>query len=115
MEVIDTELFFDILLAALAVFGLWCVMRLATEAALGEQQICLCVKVTNRQDEQRLDALLEQARLMLSYRRRSGLMVLYERSLTEQGSIPEWVLALARRYGARCAVVDTCEGEDEKI
>ena len=107
MEVVDTELFFDILMAALAVFGLWCLIRLSVEWLACSNAVGLTVRVLDKETENQLDDLLRQARAMLGWRWRAGIDVLYSRSLCEDGHIPPCVLATARRHGARCWPVDT--------
>ena len=103
------ELFFEILIAALAVFGLWCAMRLMAELAFCSNEVTLAVCVLDSETKDSLGALLEQARAVLSYRRRVPIAVLYAASLLENGDIPEDVKQTARAFGARCYVVDSNE------
>ena len=102
------ELFFEILLAACAVFGLWCAMRLITEALICSPHITVAVRVFDCEAAQHLQVLLEQARETMSYRRRMRVVVLYDRALLEDGVVPCEQLAIMRRFCAACHVVD-CE------
>lgn len=106
VEVVDTELFFDILMAALAAFGLWCLIRLSVEWIAYSGAVGVMVRVLDKETESQLDDLLWQARGQLGWRRRAGIDVLYSRSLCQDGHIPPCVLATARRFGARCWLVD---------
>ncbi len=112
------ELFFEILLAVFAVFGLWCAMRLITQAILCSSCITMAVTVSDREAEQELQTLLEQARAMLSYRRRMRIVVLYRSALLEQGVIPPEQMAVIQRFGAVCHIVDRAaesDGNKEEI
>ena len=115
VEVVATELFFQLLIVALATFGLWCLLRLLAESALGSPYVLTAVWIRDRQGERVLSQLLEQARAMLSYRRRSGVVVLYDAALSENGEIPEAVTCAARAVGARCMLVPSNEDEQKSI
>ena len=100
------ELFFELLLAALAVFGFWCAMRLLSEALFSSHCVSMAVEVLDESTKTSLWQLLEETRANLSCRRGSHIIVLYDRSLLEDGALPPAVRAACRRYGARCYVID---------
>ena len=100
------ELFFEILFAACAVFGLWCAMQLALQALVGSPYLTIAVRLTDAEAAQQLWVLLEQAQAMLSYRRRMHIVVLYDRSLLENGRVSPGQEAIMRHFGAVCHVVD---------
>lgn len=108
------ELFFDLLLAALAVFGLWCALRLVTEALCSSRNVTVAVEVLDSQAGEALGQLLLEARANLSCRRGRPIVVLYGRHLLENGRLPPAAQCACRRYGARCYIVDG-ELADAKI
>jgi hypothetical protein len=113
VEVREMELFFELLLAALAVFGLWCLLRLVTESLCSSQSVCMAVEVLDSAARDSLGALLREARANLSYRRGSTVVVFYDRALLEDGgALPENVACICRRYGARCYIVDGAVRDD---
>ena len=99
-------LFFELLLAALAVFGLWCALRLAIEAWCSSPCITMAIRISDEQTAACLGALLKEAKTGLSCRRGSSIAVLYDRSLLDGEGIPAAVLCVCRRHGAVCYVVD---------
>lgn len=107
------ELFFELLLAALAVFGLWCLLRLVTESLCSSQSVCMAVEVLDGTARDTLGALLWEARANLSCRRGSTVVVLYDRALLEDGELPKNVACACRRYGARCYIVDSVMTDDK--
>lgn len=99
-------LFFELLLAAFAVFGVWCALRLAIEAWCSSPCITLTVCVSDEKTAACLGALIREARAHLSGRRGSSIAVLYDRRLLDGESIPDAVLFVCRRHGVRCYIVD---------
>ena len=95
------ELFFEILTAALAVFGLWCLMRLIAEATLASRCITVAVDLTQAEDEC-ADALLWQAARMLSGRRGQAVLLVCRRQWAQANDAK----TLALRHGARLLVID---------
>ncbi len=106
-------LFFELLLAALAVFGLWCALRLVTEALCSSRNVTVAVEVLDATARDALCALLREARANLSCRRGSTVAVLYDRSLLESGELPPAVRGACRRYGARCYIIDAARADKE--
>jgi hypothetical protein len=99
-------LFFELLLAAFAVFGVWCALRLAIEAWCSSPCITLTVCVSDEQTVACLGALICEARAHLACRRGSSIAVLYDRRLLDGERIPDAVLCVCRRHGARCYIAD---------
>lgn len=103
------ELFFEILLCSLAVFGLWCLARLVAETVLGARQIAPSVTLRTQDELENAYGLLEEARVCLSCRRGSRIVVLCDASVTENGRVPSALEAACRRFRADCYVVHTAE------
>ena len=103
------ELFFEILVCALAAFGLWCALRLLTESFFLSRQIAPSVAVCTAADVNNICALLGEARATLSCRRGGHIIVLCDATLTERGQPPAALAAACRRHGAICLVTDLSE------
>lgn len=102
------ELFFELLIAALAVFGLWCLIHLLAETFLVSRRITLAVDLTAAVDlTETVDAcpevLLSQAARMLSCRRGQTVLLICTREWARENGAE----ALAERYGARLCVVES--------
>lgn len=99
-------LFFELVLAAFAVFGLWCAMRLVIEAWCSSPCITPAITVSDEQTAAGLGALIKEAKANLSWRRGSRITVLYDRRLLDGEDVPDAVLCVCRRHGAVCYIVD---------
>lgn len=99
------ELFFELLLCAFAVFGLWCALRLGSESLFLSRQIAPSVMIRTVEDVRGACGLLREARATLSCRRGETIVVLCDERLTDRGRPPEILTAACRRHGARCFVV----------
>ncbi len=106
------ELFLELLLCSLALFGLWSAMRLLAEYLLGARCIAPSVTLRTREDADAVMNLLEEAEASLSCRRGGCIVVLCDEGLTENGKSPSWLSAACRRYGAVCYVVHAQETSD---
>ena len=109
------ELFFELLLAALAVFGLWCALRLLAETWFSSRFVMMAVEVSDEDAKASLWQLLEETRANLSCRRGSHIVVLYDRSLLQDGALPSAVRGACRRFGARCYIIDGALAGKENI
>lgn len=98
-------LFFEIMTCAMAVFGVWCALRLLSEACFASREIRLSVTLRTAGDVARLEGLLAEARVLLSARRGSRIVVLCDTALAEQGKVPAALEAACRRNGALCCLV----------
>ena len=99
-------LFFELLLAAFAVFGVWCALRLAIEGWCASPCITQAIYVSDEQTAACLGALIREARAHLACRRGSSIAVLYDRRLLDGERVPDAVLCVCRRHGVRCYIVD---------
>ena len=106
-------LFFEIMTCAMAVFGVWCALRLVSEACFASREIRLSVTVRSPQDVARLDGLLAEARVLLSARRGRSIVVLCDAALAEQGRAPAAIERACRRGGAVCCLVRLPREADE--
>ena len=97
-------LFFEIMVCAMAGFGVWCALRLVSEACFASREIRLSVTVSTARDVARLEGLLAEARVLLSARRGSRIVVLCDAALAEQGRAPAQLEAVCRRCGAVCCL-----------
>ena len=95
------ELFFELLIATLAVFGLWCLIHLLTETFLVSRHITVAVDMTE-ESEACPDALLSQATRMLSCRRGQAVLLV----CTREWACENEAKTLAERHGARLCVVE---------
>ena len=106
-------LFFEILLCAFAVFGLWCAMRLLCEACLGSKSIRMAIVIDSPERAAELPQLIDEARAYLSCRRGDGLVVLCDAALGENGEIPPLLTACCQGYGVPCRLVGRVQGKSE--
>ncbi len=94
------ELFFEILIAVLAVFGLWCAIRLLADAAFGSRRIGTVIYVSDEATARELPELLQQARHAPFRKRGETLLVLYEEQyLCAQGEPSTALRAMIARAG----------------
>jgi hypothetical protein len=95
-------LFFELLIAALAVFGLWCLLHLIVESLLTSRHITVAVDLREPSGEC-ADELLTQGARMLSCRRGQTVLLI----CTREWACENGAEALAERYGARLCVVES--------
>ena len=104
------ELFFEISLAAFAVFGLWCAIRLVAQLLFASHCIGTVIEVFDRKTAANLPMLLEEVRHAPFARRRAPVIVLYSDELCltyGEPSVAE--RELIARYGARWYTVQTLD------
>lgn len=102
------ELFFEILIAALAVFGFWCLLRLISDTWLVSPQICMAIDLTEP-DEACVSALLDRTERLLSCRRGRPILVVCRREWAERVAEECDIEALLGRHGARLCVLEEQE------
>lgn len=108
------ELFFEIFLAAMAVFGLWCALRLLSYGIFGSPAIGTVIEVLDRETAARLSSLLEEVRYAPFGRRKAPLIVLYSADLClEYGAPDATEQALIAHYGGRWYVVEAKHKETD--
>ena len=100
-------LFFELTIAALAVFGLWCLLRLTVESLLTSRHITVAVDLREPSDECP-DALLAQAARMLSCRRGQAVLLVCTREWAQENGAE----ALCERHGARLCIVETLKHQN---
>ena len=71
------ELFFEVFVAAMAVFGLWCALQLLAQSLLGSRAVGTVIEVFDKETAARLPSLLEQVRHTPFGQRRAPIVVLY--------------------------------------
>ena len=106
------ELFFEIFMAAMAVFGLWCAVSLIAQSLLSSRGIGTVIEVYDRDTAGRLPGLLEEVRHAPFARRRAPIVVLYSKELCAVYGPPgrEERECMAY-YGARWAIVELESGK----
>ena len=97
------ELFFEIFLAAFAVFGLWCALCLAAQSLFASRCVGTLIEVFDRKTAANLPMLLEEVRHAPFARRRAPLIVLYSEELCLAYGEPskaerEWIESLGGRW-----------------
>lgn len=102
------ELFFELLIAALAVFGLWCLLHLMTETLFVSRHVTVAVDLTEARDECP-DALLSQAARMLSCRRGQAVLLVCTREWARENGAG----ALCERHGARLCIVERSKNDEK--
>ena len=109
MNILDTLLAATVSL--LAVFGLWCTIKLLLEMLFSPHCLVVAIELTNEKDAEMLDVLLQQAHSAFFCQRMRRIVVLIDASLL-QGSIgtdgvpSEQVIVLLARYGAQYRVME---------
>ena len=94
-------LFFEIMIAALAVFGLWCLLRLGAEACFCSSRISVSLVLEQEEDVDAISDLLSQARSLLSCRRKTTITVVCTRQLLQSCGRAAYLRCVCERYGAR--------------
>ncbi|MBE6659778.1 MAG: hypothetical protein E7605_00035 [Ruminococcaceae bacterium] len=97
------ELFFEIFLAAFAVFGLWCAFCLAAQSLFASRCVGTVIEVLDRETAANLPMLLEEVRHAPFARRRAPLIVLYSAELCLTYGEPseaerEWIESCGGRW-----------------
>ena len=100
------ELFFEIFLAAMAVFGLWCVMCLVAQSLFSSRNIGVVIEIFQEETADRLMDLLEETRHAPLSRRNAPLAVLYDEDLARPTAAE---IAMIERLGGQWYVVKTTE------
>ena len=101
------ELFFEIFLAAMAVFGLWCAVSLIAQSLLSSRSIGTVIEVYDRETAGRLPLLLEEVRHAPFARRHAPVVVLYSKELCAAYGPPgQEERECMAHYGARWAIVE---------
>ena len=94
-----------------AVFGLWCVIRMAAEIFFSPQQIAIAVEIRNEEDAEMLDVLLHEAGSAFLRKGKARLVVLLSSELMEgtvgegEDLYPEYQ-ELLDLYDADCYLID---------
>jgi len=102
------ELFFEVFLAAMAVFGLWCTVRLLAQSLLSSRCIGTVIEIADRESAARLPLLLEEVRHAPFARRRAPVVVLYSREMCLLYGAPgQAERELMAHYGARWSIIQT--------
>ena len=102
------ELFFEIFLAAFAVFGLWCALQLVAQSLFASRCVGTVIEVFDRKTAANLPMLLEEVRHAPFARRRAPLVVLYSAELClAYGKPSEAEKELIESFGGRWFVVQT--------
>ena len=96
------SLFFSVLVAVLAAFGLACAIQLIVESCFPLQQILVMTEIKTRADTELLELLLREAKTCFIRRNSSRVGVLLSDRLCENGEIPEEILKLLKKYDAEC-------------
>ena len=106
------ELFFEVFMAAMAVFGLWCALRLLSEALLGSRSIGTVIEITDEKTAARLPELLEEVRNLPFGQRGKPLIVLYSADLSLQYGTPDArERELIAHFGGRWCVAGSPKNE----
>ena len=104
----------DILLAItvsmLAVFGLWCALKMIGEMLFSHDCLCVAIEITNEKDAEMLDVLLQQAHSAFFCQRSRRVVVLFDAPLLygrigHDGIPSEQLLELLAYYGAEYRVI----------
>ena len=101
------ELFFEIFIAAMAVFGLWCALQLLAQSLFGSRTVGTVIEVFDKETAARLPSLLEEVRYAPFGRRGVPLVVLYGADLcAEYGSPDIHEQELIAHFGGQWYVVE---------
>ena len=100
----------DVAAALLAVFGFYCALRMVADLFWNPKQICVAVKVQNKEDAEMLDVLLHEA-YSAFFRKGRRIAVLLSSELMD-GTVGlgeelfEKYSDLIDTYGAECYLID---------
>ncbi len=108
------ELFFEIFLAAMAVFGFWCVMCLVAQSLFSSRNIGVVIEIFQEETADRLMDLLEETRHAPLFRRHAPLVVLYSEDLCFSCARPTAAeVAMIERLGGQWYAVKTTRNNTE--
>lgn len=96
------SLFFFVLVAVLAAFGLACAIQLIVESCFPLQQIFVAVEIQNETDVEMLELLLQEARNGWIHRKSARVVVLLSETLLKSGRIPNEILKQLKKYDVDC-------------
>jgi hypothetical protein len=108
MEILDTLL--AVTVSMLAVFGLWCAIKLPIEAFCSSGRVVAAIELRNQKDAELLDVLLHEARSAFFRKGMRRIVVLIDASLLDgvigkEGVPDEQILELLAYYGADYRVI----------
>ena len=108
MYILETLL--AVTLSMLAVFGLWCALKLIGETLFSHKCLVAAIEITNEKDAEMLDVLLQQAHSAFFCQRSRRIVVLFDTPLLygrlgHDGVPSEHVLELLAFYGAEYRVI----------
>ena len=108
MEILDTLL--AVTVSMLAVFGLWCAIKLPVDALLSSGRVVAAVWLKNEKDAEMLDVLLHEAHSAFFRKGMRRIIVLIDVSLVQgcigsDGVPDEKTLELMARYGAEYRII----------
>jgi hypothetical protein len=100
----------DVAAALLAVFGFYCALRMVADLFWNPKQICIAVRVQNKEDAEMLDVLLHEA-YSAFFRKGRRIAVLLSSELMngmlgEGEELFEKYNDLMDAYGAECYLID---------
>ena len=108
MYILETLL--AVTLSMLAVFGLWCALKLIGETLFSHKCLVAAIEITNEKDAEMLDVLLQQAHSAFFCQRMRRMVVLIDAPLLygrmgHDGVPNERILELLAYYGAEYRVM----------
>ena len=108
MYILETLL--AVTVSMLAVFGLWCALKLIGETLFSHKCLVAAIEMTNEKDAEMLDVLLQQAHSAFFCQRSRRIVVLFDAPLLygrlgHDGVPSEHVLELLAFYGAEYRVI----------
>lgn len=107
-------LFFEIFLAAMAVFGLWCAICLLAQSLLSSRNIGVVIKIFDKETADRLSDLLEETSHAPLSRSNAPLVVLYSEEVCFAQARPTAAeVSLIERQGGEWYVVNV-KNNDKK-
>ena len=109
MYILETLL--AVTVSMLAIFGLWCALKLIGEILFSPKCLVAAIELKNEKDAEMLDVLLQQAHSAFFRQGKGRTVVLISPKLLEgclgtQGTPGEELLGLLARYGAVYKVID---------
>ena len=108
MNTFDTLL--AVMVSMLAVFGMWCALKLLGEIWFSHDCLYVAIEITNEKDAEMLDVLLQQAHSAFFCQRSRRVVVLFDAPLLygrigHDGIPSEQLLELLAYYGAEYRVI----------
>ena len=108
MDTLDTLL--AVIVSMLAVFGLWCAIKLPLEALFSSGRVVAAIELRNEKDAEMLDVLLHEAHSAFFRKGMRRVVVLIDRPLLygvigHDGVPSERILELLAYYGAEYKVI----------